>query len=188
MWGSLRLAPIMCPPSCMGGLGCHAQSGYVPNFAAARISIVFHSGMKVQYTMPYLIMQVHNKWLEVEYQHFMISMSFASSENSASFKTSVSVCQVTGCLPLPTSHSCKISIAIFFPLSLCLLAISRILDPLSSSRSRTPKSVYSDPICAGMLIHLSSQGNLSSSRSVGRITEIKSQKSLLPIEERLLAN
>jgi len=37
----------------------------------------------------------------------VVLISFASSESPVSFKTSMSVRQVTGFLPFPCSHSCK---------------------------------------------------------------------------------
>ena len=101
------------------------------------------------------------------------STSFASSNNSAPFKTSTRVCQETGFLPLPFSHSRKISIEICIPSPQCFLVISWILAPLVSSRSRMPNTSQSDPISLGMLTSRSLQGNLSSSGSVGGIPEVK---------------
>ena len=71
---------------------------------------------------------LHNRCSDIGHQHSQCSMhrssmSFASSENSTSFKTSMRVDQVTG-LPLPASHSFKISVVICIPSSLCFPAIS----------------------------------------------------------------
>ena len=83
-------------------------------------------------------------------------------------KTSVSVFQVTGCLPLPATHPSMISILISFASLLCLWARARILTPLWSSCRRRPKSLYLTPISWGMLILLSFPQNLIHSMRVGR--------------------
>ena len=86
--------------------------------------------------------------------------------SSMSRKTWVRVFQVTGCLPLPATHSSMISILISFESLLCLWARWRILAPLWSF-SRRPNSRYLTPISWGMLILAFLPRNLMHSIRVG---------------------
>ena len=95
------------------------------------------------------------------------SISPANVLSSMSRKTCVSVFQVTGCLPLPATHSSMISILISFTSLLCLWARARILAPLWSSSKRRPNSRYLIPISWGILILLSLPRNLMHSIRVG---------------------
>ena len=75
-------------------------------------------------------------------------------------KTSTSVAQVTGCLPLPVSHCFRISILICSASFKCLWATISTLDPSVSSRRKVPNWKYLLVIFSGIL-------NFSSSGRVG---------------------
>ena len=87
-----------------------------------------------------------------------------------SCKTSTRVAQVTGCLPLPVSHSWRISVLIRSASLRCLWAVILTLDPVLSSRRKVPNETYLVPISTGILITLPSvQVNLDSSGRVGLV-------------------
>ena len=100
--------------------------------------------------------------------HLTSTISAASASNPMSNKTSTRVFQVTGCLPLPQTHSLRTSTLIISVSPWYLCSISWILAPVESSRRRTPNWKYFVPISWGMLIRLSFPWNPTHSRSVGR--------------------
>ena len=73
-----------------------------------------------------------------------------------SCKTSTRVVQVTGFLPLPVSHSWKISVLICSELLRFLWAIILTLDPFWSSKRRVPNWTYLVAISTGRLTTLPS--------------------------------
>ena len=87
-----------------------------------------------------------------------------------SCKTSTRVDQVTGFLPLPSSHSWMISVLICSELLRCLWAMIFTLDPFWSSNRRVPNWTYLVAISTGTLTTLlSARVNLSSSGRVGSV-------------------
>ena len=98
----------------------------------------------------------------------MVLILLARVESSVSCKTSTRMAQVTGFLPFPFSHSSRISVLILEGSEWCLLSMFLTFCPVSSSRRRVPKHLYSSPISFAMLILFSlASENLSSSGSVG---------------------
>ena len=97
-------------------------------------------------------------------------ISPARVESSMSRKTSTRVAQVTGCLPLPVSHSWRISLLISLGSLLCLRAISLAIDPFLSPKRTVLNLTYLVAISIGMLISLPSlHVNISSSGRVGLV-------------------
>ena len=87
-----------------------------------------------------------------------------------SCKTSTRVDQVTGFLPLPFSHSWKISVLICSELLRFLWAMILTLDPFWSSNRRVPNWTYLVAISTGTLTTLlSARVNFSSSGRVGSV-------------------
>ena len=102
--------------------------------------------------------------------HLTASISLARVESSMSRKTSTRVAQVTDCVPLPSSHSWKISVLICSELLRCLWAMILTFDPFWSSKRRVPNWTYLVAISMGMLTTLPSiHVNLSSSGRVGSV-------------------
>ena len=99
--------------------------------------------------------------------HLLVLISPARVESSMSCKTSTSVSQATGCLPLPVSHSWRISVLIRSALSLYSWTMLSTLAPESSSSRIVPNVLYCVPISWGILIFLSWPGKLRSSCRVG---------------------
>ena len=103
-------------------------------------------------------------------RHLVVLISPARVESSMSYKASTRVAQVTGCLPLPVSHSLRISVFICTGLFKHLCAIILTLDPFLSSRRKMPKRTYLFAISTGMLTTLPSvHANFSSSGRVGLV-------------------
>ena len=116
------------------------------------------------------------KWItEIELQtaparHLAASISPARADSSVSCKTSTRVAQVTGCLPLPVSHSWRTSVLICSASFKCLWAMNLTLNPVLSSRRKLPNLMYLVAISTGILITLPSvHVNLSSSCNVGSV-------------------
>jgi len=101
------------------------------------------------------------------------SMSPASLESSTSRSTSISVLQLTGCFPLPLSHSSRISVLICSASFPCLCSMLQTLVPVESSKRRMPNKVYLVLISWGMLILLSLPRNLTSSTIVGGMPAVE---------------
>ena len=101
--------------------------------------------------------------------HLLVLILPARVESSMSCKTSTRVSQVTGCLPLPVSHSWRIFVLISSALSLCSRTMLSTWAPLSSSSRIMPNFVYCVPITWGILILFSWPGKFSSSCRVGRL-------------------
>ena len=102
--------------------------------------------------------------------HLLVLISPARVESSTSRKTSTRVVQFTGCLPLPVSHSWRISVFIRSASFKCLWAIIITLDPLLSSRRKVPNWTYLVATSTGMLTTLpSGHVNFSSSGRVGLV-------------------
>ena len=102
--------------------------------------------------------------------HLTASISPARTDSLMSHKTLTSVAQFTGCLPLPVSHSWRISVLISSASFECLRAMILTLDPFLSSRRKVPNLTYLVAISTGILTTLpSAHMNLSSSRSVGSV-------------------
>ena len=100
--------------------------------------------------------------------HLLVLISPARVESSMSRNTSTRVAQVTGCLPLPVSHSWRISVFIRSASFKCLCAIILTLDPFLSSRRKVPNWTYLVAISTGTLTTLpSGHVNFSSSGRVG---------------------
>ena len=103
-------------------------------------------------------------------KHLTALISPASLLRLMPCKTSTRVAQVTGCLPLPVSHSWKNSVLISLPSCWCLWAIILTLDPSLSSRSKVPNLTYLVPTSAGILTTLPpAKLNLNSSGRVGLV-------------------
>ena len=103
--------------------------------------------------------------------HLLVLISSESVVSSMSRKTSTRVCQVTGCFPLPSSHSWRISVFIDLASFECLCSIISTLDPFLSSRRKVPNSTYLVAISTGMLTILpSGHLNFSSSFRVGLVS------------------
>ena len=120
-----------------------------------------------------MLMQVNN---EVGYLwsclpgHLTASIAPARVESLMSRKTSTSVVQVTGCLPLPFSHSWRISVLISSASLLFLWAMILTLDPFLSLRRKVPNGTYSVATSVGMLTTLPSvHVSPSSSSRVGSV-------------------
>ena len=107
-------------------------------------------------------------WNIISYSFLTASISLARVQSSMSRNTLISVFQLTGCFPLPVTHSRRISLLIRSGSSLCLSSIFRTLFPLWSSRRRRPKSWYLVLIFSAMLIILSNPWNLMHSTKVGQ--------------------
>ena len=102
--------------------------------------------------------------------HLLVLISLARVESSMLRKASTRVAHVTGCLPLPVSHSLRISVFICTGLFKHLCAIILTLDPFLSSRRKMPKRTYLAAISSGMLTTLPSvHVNFSSSGRVGLV-------------------
>ena len=102
--------------------------------------------------------------------HLTASISSAREESSMSSKTLTRVGQVTGCLPLPVSHSWRISVLISSASFKCLRAMILTFDPFLSSRRKVPNWTYLVAISTGMLSTLPSvHVNFSSSGKVGLV-------------------
>ena len=102
--------------------------------------------------------------------HLRMLISPARVESLMLRKASTRVAQVTGCLPLPVSHSLSISVFICTGLFEHLCAIILTLDPFLSSRRKMPKRTYLAAISIGMLTTLPSvHVNFSSSGRVGLV-------------------
>ena len=102
--------------------------------------------------------------------HLLVWIFPARVDSSMLCKASTSVAQVTGCLPLPVSHSLRISVFICTGLFKHLCAIIWTLDPFLSSRRKMPKRTYLVAISTGMLTTLPSvHVNFSSSGRVGLV-------------------
>ena len=102
--------------------------------------------------------------------HLQVLISPARVESSMSCKTSIRVAQVTGCLPLPVTHSWRISVLICSASEWCLWAIIFTLEPFLSSRRKIPNWTYLVAISTGMLTTLPSvHVNFSSSGRVGLV-------------------
>ena len=102
--------------------------------------------------------------------HLMVLISPARVKSSLSCKTSTRVAQVTGCLPLPFSHSWRISVLIRSGSQWCLWAIFLTFDPSLSSRRKVPNWTYLVAISTGILTSLPSvHVNFSSSGRVGLV-------------------
>ena len=100
--------------------------------------------------------------------HLLVLISPTRAESSMLRKASTRVAQVTGCLPLPVSHSLRISMFIWTGLFKFLCAIILTFDPVLSSRRKMPKRTYLVAISTGMLTTLPSvHVNFSSSGRVG---------------------
>ena len=121
-----------------------------------------------------LVMKVLCMCMQVNYcsgGHLLVLMLLARVESSMSCKTSTRVAQVTGCLPLPFSHSRRISMLICSASLWYLSAIILTLDPFMSSRRKVPNWTYLVAISTGMLTTLPSvHVNLSSSDRVGLVS------------------
>ena len=103
-------------------------------------------------------------------RHLLVLISPARVESSTSRKTSTRVVQFTGCLPLPVSHSWRISVFIRSASFKCLWAIIFTLDPFLSSRRKAPNWTYLVATSTGMLTTLpSGHVNFSSSGRVGLV-------------------
>ena len=103
--------------------------------------------------------------------HLLVLISPARVDSSMLRKASTRVAQVTGCLPLPVSHSLRISVFICIGLFKHLCAIILTLDPFLSSRRKMPKRTYLVAISTGMLTTLPSvHVNFSSSGRVGLVS------------------
>ena len=98
-----------------------------------------------------------------------------------SHKTSTRVAQFTGCLPLPVSHSWRISVLIHSASVKCLWAIIFTLDPFLSSRRRVPNLTYLVATSAGMLTTLPSLH--ANFRSSGRVSLVPGLQDVLYIEK-----
>ena len=96
------------------------------------------------------------------------SISLASVLSPMSCNTSVSVSQLTGSLPLPLTHSWRISLLIRSASCLCLSSMFRTLVPFGSSRRRRPKSWYFVLIFSAILIFPSLPWNLMHFSKVGQ--------------------
>ena len=102
--------------------------------------------------------------------HLTASISPARVDSSMSRKTLTRVAQVTGCLPLPVTHSWRISVLIRSGSFKFLWAMFLTLDPVLSSRRKVPNRTYLVAISTGMLVTLwSAHVNLSSSGRVGLV-------------------
>ena len=102
--------------------------------------------------------------------HLTSPILLARVKSFVSCRTLTSVTQVTGCLPLPVSHSWRISVLIRSGSFKFLWAIFLTLDPVLSLRRKVPNLTYLVAISSGILITLPSvHGNLSSSGSVGLV-------------------
>ena len=113
-------------------------------------------------------MDFHTYCHHLEVGHLIVLISLARVDRPLSCMTSTRVAQVTGCLPLPFSHSSRISMLILEGSEWCLLSMLLTFCPLSSSSRRVPKHLYSSPISFAMLIlFLSARINFSSSGNVG---------------------
>ena len=100
--------------------------------------------------------------------HKTVLILLARTGSSLSRKTSTRVAQVIGCLPLPFSHSSRISRLISEGSERCLLSMLLTFRPYLSSMRWMPKYLQRSPISFAMLIHsLSAHVNFSSSGSVG---------------------
>ena len=112
--------------------------------------------------------------------HFLVLISPARVESLMSFKTFTRVSQVTGCLPLPVSHSWRISVLIRSGLSLCAWTMLSTLFPESSSSRIVPNILYCVPISWGILIFFCWPGKLSSSCRVGVLPAVWSKEQYDP--------
>ena len=102
--------------------------------------------------------------------HLLVLISPARVESSILRKASTRVAQFTGCLPLPVSHSWRISVFICTGLFKHLCAIILTLDPFLSSRRKVLKRTYLVAISTGMLTTLPSvHVNFNSSGRVGLV-------------------
>ena len=102
--------------------------------------------------------------------HLLVLISPARVESSILCKASTRVAQFTGCLPLPVSHSLRISVFICTGLFKYLCAIILTLDPFLSSKRKVPNWTYLAAISTGMLTTLPSvHVNFSSSGRVGLV-------------------
>ena len=93
-------------------------------------------------------------------------MLSARVESSMSRKTSIRVVQVTGCLPLPFTHSRRIAVLICSALRWCSCSRFLTTDPFLSSRRIAPNwtylvdistAIFLPPVC----VNCSSSGRLS---------------------------
>ena len=86
--------------------------------------------------------------------HLTASILSARVESSMSCKTSTRVAQVTGCLPLPFTHSRRIAVLICSILWWCSYSRFLTLDPFLSSRRSAPNWTYLIDISTAILIFL----------------------------------
>ena len=82
-------------------------------------------------------------------------------------KTSIRVAQVTGNLPLPISHSWRISELIRSGSLMYLWAMFLTLDPVVSCRRMVPNRTYLGPISVAMLTFPSANVKFSNFGRVG---------------------
>ena len=102
--------------------------------------------------------------------HLTALISPARVDSSMLWRTSTSNAHVTGCLPLPVSHSWRISVLIRSASFECLWAMFLTLDPVLSSRRKVPNWTYLVPTSSEMFTTLLSvHVNLSSSGRVGLV-------------------
>ena len=112
-------------------------------------------------------------------RHLLVLISPARVESLMSCKTSIRVAQITGCLPLPFSHSWRIFMLISSALSLHSRVMLSTLAPRSSASRIVPNVLYCVPISWGMLIRLSWPGKLSSSCRVGGLPAVWSKNNAI---------
>jgi len=99
--------------------------------------------------------------------HLLVSITPARMESSLSCKTSTRVSQVTGCLPLPVSHSWRISVLIRSALSLYSWTMLSTLAPESSSSRIVPNVLYCVLISWGYWFSSPGQGSSAAHAGVG---------------------
>ncbi len=101
-------------------------------------------------------------------------ISLASVFKFESLRTSTRVSQVTGCLPVPCSHSRRMAMFIASASSLWWRTSASTLDPVSSLSRNTPNALNLVLIFWGMLMLPCVLGNLRSSVICGRVSVDKS--------------
>ena len=110
----------------------------------------------------------HKQVIHFSERCLLAMISSARLTSWMSCKTFTRVFQVTGCLPLPVSHSWRISVFILSASSLNFCSIILILNPFLSSRRNVPKLIYLVDIATGILTTLLSvHSNFRSSCRVG---------------------
>ena len=91
----------------------------------------------------------------------ILSSSWARVFMLASFSRSMSMAQVAGCLPLPSSHSLSIAAQQSMGCSWCSLAMRSRVRPISSKSRRIPRSLHLVPMVL-MISTLFPEGDLRS--------------------------